>query len=527
MEIKIEKNYLVFPTNRCVTKKRLRFFENGKEVYYINVRLDETDPDFYAYVDMRRFIGKTLTLEIFPFMRVSFTQADEMPDDERDGCRPYIHFTPKRGWLNDPNGLIKLGDDYHLFYQFNPAERAWENMHWGHAVSKDLLHWNDLPTALFPDATGTMYSGCAVLDKGNVSRLGKDGNAPVLLYYTAAGNHASAPVNYTQCLAYSTDDLKTIEKYDGNPVVDYVIGGNRDPKVVWCEECNAYVMSLYLDKDEYVLYLSTDLLQWKELQRLHIAGENECPNFFPINTQQGERKWVFIGAHEIYLIGSFVNEIFVPDQKPKRMYSASNAYAAQMFTDMPNDQVIRIPWIRWQNNFVAKTFTQQMGIPCGVQLEKCNDEYYLSFLPVSQLQTLSLEKATYENVKISEEKTQKYKLGDYAVKLSLQGEYAHDTILKMTCFGVTFTFNFTKNEIVTGGAYINPLSITQKRLDVQMIIDKTSIEVFCDNGKIVYAIAIGGNANCDYNLPYVEFYANKPYAFAKIETEKLARVWEK
>lgn len=519
MEIRVEKNYLILPTNRNAKVKRLRFFKDGREIYYLNVRLSTLDVDFYAYIDMRRFIGATLTVEITPEMQAfPLAQSDTMQGEYNDSLRPYVHFTTKRGWLNDPNGLIKIGDEYHMFYQYNPAERAWGNMHWGHAVSNDLLHWKELPTALFPDQTGTMYSGCAVEDKTNVSGLGKGGAKPVLLYYTSAGDEASIPVPYTQGLAYSTDGLKTVKKYENNPVVEHIIGGNRDPKVLWCEERNAYIMALYLTGEEFLLLSSKNLLSWTPFQKIRIPNDSECPSIFPITAEDGKRKWVIMGANDVYLVGDFVDGKFQVCQGEKYTYSESVSYAAQAYTDRKDGRIIRLAWLR---GICGKTFSQQMGLPCDVRLQNISGEYFLSLQPFSGLSDLVENREKYK--KISLDKSRKIAVGDCAFSLELKGEWRDTGALKILSFGVELRLDFTKNEIAVEKT-VNPLSVSRQGLDVRIIVDRSSMEIFCDDGRITFAVS--EQAICDGNLPYLELSSDCEYTLDSLVIEKYHRTWE-
>ena len=519
MRVKIEKNYLVLPTCSVAKRKKIRFLDGGKEVYLLNVRLDEKDPDFYAYIDVRRFMGKELELEIRPEMCVNVTQADKMEGEYDDCLRPYIHFTTKRGWINDPNGLVKVGDEYHLFYQHNPAERMWGNMHWGHAVSKDLFHWKELPITLFPDETGSMYSGSAVIDEKNVSGLGKDGEKPILIYYTAAGEHATIPVPYTQCLAYSTDGLKTVQKYQKNPLIGHVVDRNRDPKVVWCEELNAYVMALFLADNEFALLRSEDLLHWEEFQRFVVPGEYECPNFYPLTASNGERKWVFTGARDVYWVGDFIDGQFTPCQDVKKMNEATSWYASQCFTDMPDGRTIRLPWLRSR---MGKTFSQEIGLPCEVGLEWVDGGYYLTFQPAAELSSLTQKSNPYTNVNLQEGK--KIALNDCAVKVRLQGEWKEKGSINIVLFGVAIRLDFSKNQIVVDNQ-VNQLSKTCSRLDVQIIADRATMEFFCDEGKIAFALS--EQAVCDGNLPYVQINSDCAYEAERLEVEEYACAWEK
>ena len=178
------------------------------------------------------------------------------PSSTARRCARSSTFPRAAGWLNDPNGLVHYAGTYHMFYQHNPYGTEWGNMHWGHAVSRDLVHWRELPAALYPDAMGTMFTGCAVVDHHNSSGLGDGSQPPIVLVYTAAGEHARPREFYTQCLAFSADGGSTWHKYDGNPVLPHQVGQNRDPKVIWHPRSGRWVMALYLEHTAYALYTS-------------------------------------------------------------------------------------------------------------------------------------------------------------------------------------------------------------------------------------------------------------------------------
>lgn len=516
MKVLITKNYLVFPTNKYAKTKKLCFFSEGKKVYSLDISYDNQDPDFYAYIDVRRFKGQNLSLEISPNMPISYTETDELEGEYNDSLRPRIHFSTKRGWINDPNGLVKVGDKYHLFYQHNPASRTWGNMHWGHAVSLDLFHWKELPEALFPDESGTMFSGCAIIDERNVSKLGSKTSPAILLFYTAAGNP------FTICLAYSTDNLQTIRKYELNPIIGHIIDANRDPKVVWCEELNAYVMSLFLVGEQFVLFKSSDLLNWTEIQRITIPNDSECPAFFPITATNGEKKWVFVGAHEVYFVGDFVDGIFQPCQDCKRMWNNSNSYAAQMYTDMADGRVIRLPWLCCVN-FCGKTFSQQLGVPTDVQLEYKDGEYYMSYYPSEELMAVTKERKISENVSLS--MPIRFSVGNTALGVELKGKWVSSGTIKISCYGVDILLDFSKNEVSVCGS-VNNFSINRNELDIKLIIDHSGIEVFCDGGKIAFATC-NERSIPDMNMQYVEISSDCDYEIKKLTIEEYECTWEK
>src|SRR5690606_21999772 len=219
---------------------------------------------------------------------------------------------------NDPNGLAYYQGQYHLFYQHNPYGVNWGNMHWGHAVSKDLVHWEDLDEALYPDTLGTMFSGGGVVDLENTSGLGTKENPALLLYYTAAEK------SWAQGLAYTNDGIH-FNKLD-QPVVDKVSDGNRDPKVIWHQPSKHWVMVLYVEDPQQqhamYFYTSKDMKKWEYASKT-LGGKNndrylfECPELFelPVDGDPSNKKWVLTGANAQYAIGHFDGKTFHPEQE--------------------------------------------------------------------------------------------------------------------------------------------------------------------------------------------------------------------
>ena len=393
MKITVKNNYLIVPVNTLAANKKLTFNQDDKALYSLDIKIDYFSPNFYAYIDVSRFIGQTLDIAVHPQMKLDFHASDEIDIDDlySEPLRPQIHFTAKNGWLNDPNGLIYLDGTYHMFYQYNPAAVYWGNMHWGHATSTDLVHWTEKKAALFPDERGMMYSGSAVLDEKNL--LGKNvGNQKAaLLFYTTTNP-------FTQNLSYSTDGFKTIEKYSDNPIIPHIEEANRDPKVVFCDELDCYIMALYLKDDIYCIFQSDDLVNWNELQRISLPGDNECPDIFPLCASNGRRKWVLMGAHGRYLVGNFDNGKFEPEQEAISLQYGNSAYAAQSFSNLPNGRIVRIAWDRW--GIPAQGFNGQMGIPTEMSLSLFENTYYLEAKPVGEIESLYKNTNVFENIQI-------------------------------------------------------------------------------------------------------------------------------
>lgn len=203
-------------------------------------------------------------------------------DNYKEMYRPQYHFTPAINWMNDPNGLVYYHGEYHLFYQYNPSGNTWGNMSWGHAVSRDLVHWTQLPVAIPQDTQEMIFSGSAVVDTNNTTGFGKPGNPALVAIYTSVDKVTG---KQSQALAYSTDGGRTFTKYAGNPVLDIGSSNFRDPKVFWYEPGHEWLMTVALsDQHKVSFYSSPDLKHWKHLSDFGPAGAAggvwECPDLF-------------------------------------------------------------------------------------------------------------------------------------------------------------------------------------------------------------------------------------------------------
>lgn len=293
--------------------------------------------------------------------------------------RPKLTFSPELGWLNDPNGLFYLNGLWHMFFQHNPVGAVWGNMHWGHAVSENLVSWKEVGIALFPDDFGTMFSGSAIVDTENASGLGTAETPAVLLFYTAAGGDdaRSRGKAFTQCLAYSTDEGRTFKKYAGNPIIPPLCRHSRDPKVVR-DGHGGYYLALYLDDPErsYLLFASRDLLHWEKIQTLKLSKDSECPDFYPLELDAAT-KWVFSGASDFYAVGDMENGAFRFDSI-RRLQSSDTGYAAQTWSDAPGGRRIKIWWNRWIGIPEKGPRRCSMSAPCDVSLVRIDGAPRLS-----------------------------------------------------------------------------------------------------------------------------------------------------
>lgn len=328
--------------------------------------------------------------------------------------RPNLHFTPARNWMNDPNGLIWHGGEYHLFYQYNPEADVWGHMSWGHAISRDLLHWRELPLAIPEDPQVMIFSGSVVFDAANSSGLGQPGRPPLVAIYTGASREENGP--QTQRLAYSLDGGRSWVKYAGNPVLDAGIHDFRDPKVFWHEPTRRWVMAVVRAAERKIaFYASPDLKQWGYLSSFGPAGAAdgvwECPDLFPmaVEGRPGELKWILKvdslksavapGGGGQYFVGDFDGTRFTPSEwgqdgapRPHWLDYGPDFYAAESWTDAPDGRRFMIGWMNnWRYALTTPTHPWRgaMSLPRRLSLLRDEDGYVISQSPPAELDRMA------------------------------------------------------------------------------------------------------------------------------------------
>lgn len=517
MKVTIQSKYLVFPVNTNAEKRNLVFWSSERQVYKLNIQLDNLTPDFNAYIDVSAYKGETLDITVSPEMEIVFRESDTMdiPGLYAEPRRPQIHFSSKNGWLNDPNGLVYWNGIYHMFYQHNPACNSWENMHWGHAVSNDLIHWEEKDISLFPDNRGMMFSGSAIVDHHNLLGKNNEQSVAAVLFYTT-----TEP--FCQNISYSTDNFETVKHYAGNPVVPHIKGDNRDPKVIFCEEMNCYIMALYTDGEEYCILKSDNLTEWFEVQRILLPGDNECPDIFPLEDENGNRRWVLMGASDRYLIGAFQGGRFVPEQSVMSLHYGNAAYAGQTFSNLPDGRTIRIVWEHWFNK--ESNFNCQMGIPMELSMEQFNDRFYVQAKPIQEIEKLYKDTICYKNIWISQENKFCKVLKDSPYMIKISRDMPESGELECEIFGKKIHINFDINQICMN-TWKAPLSLTKKVVDLIILIDRCGIEMYTDNGKM-YMSWLSEETVCDRTQPMLTLNASQEMCLERVELHELESIWK-
>jgi fructan beta-fructosidase len=400
--------------------------------------------------------------------------------------RPQFHFTPQRNWTNDPNGLVYYQGEYHLFFQHNPSGINWGNMTWGHAVSPDLVHWQQLDDALEPDELGTIYSGSAVVDWRNSSGFQQGGEPPLVAFYTSAGEHAPEPRPFTQSIAYSNDRGRTWTRYQGNPVIGHIRASNRDPKVIWHAPSQRWIMALYLDANDYTLYSSANLREWERLCDLALPGVAECPDIFelPVDGDASDTRWVYWGASGGYVLGQFDGRTFTPETDVLHAEYGANGYAAQTWSDIPAEDGRRLQ-ISWMagGKYPAMPFNQQMSFPVELTLRQLPEGIRLCRRPAGEIKMLYRREHVWEQRLLPAGDDLIPEVEGELFDISVEIEPQDATAIGVRIRGIDLTYDVSEGQVCFLGKSA-ALPQVKGSLILRLLVDRTSLELFGNQGAV-------------------------------------------
>jgi levanase/fructan beta-fructosidase len=412
----------------------------------------------------------------------------------REKFRPAYHHTPEYGWMNDPNGMFYKDGEWHLCYQWNPYGSQWENMTWGHSVSRDLIHWEALPTAIEADAIGTIFSGSCVVDKQNTAGYGKDA---IIAFYTSAAE------SQTQSMAYSTDGGRTFKKYEKNPIITSDKPDFRDPHLFWYEGTKRWIMLLAVGQEMHI-YSSANLKDWAYESAFgreygNHDGVWECPDLMPLPVRgTGQQKWMLLcninpggpfgGSATQYFVGQFDGHKFTCESKPevtKWMDYGKDHYATVTFDNAPDNRRVAIVWMsNWQyaGAVPTKQFRSANALPRDLDLFTDGTETYCGVMPSKEVDALrggKLKNPTSACEIVVDVKG--------TMELTLSNTKGEQVTMKYDAQKQTFAMDRTKSgdcsfseafPIVT----VAPTHGNLKQL--RLFIDHSSIEAFASDGKM-------------------------------------------
>ncbi len=457
--------------------------------------------------------------------------------------RPQFHFSPPTMWMNDPNGLVYHDGEYHLFYQHYPEDRVWGPMHWGHAVSADLVHWEHLPIALYPDELGYIFSGSAVVDRDNTSGFG-EGDSPALVaiftYHDPVRRAEGTNDHESQGIAYSNDRGRTWTKYEGNPVLpNSARGGDfRDPNVFWHEPTGRWIMAVSVF-DRVELWSSPDLKAWDYLSSFGQGigahgGTWECPDLFPLPVEgSGETKWVLIqnlnpggpqgGSGTQYFVGDFDGTRFTLDPRFSATLELEPAvwldwgrdnYAGVTWSDIPENDGRRI-FIGWMNNWdygqavPTAPWRSAMTVPRTLRLVDTAAGYRLLTEPVEEFRSLRRRSVSITDQVVENEVdvSRSFPFSPSQVDVELAFDLARTNasefgVVLANAAGERYRIGYDVEQRVfvsdrseagdasfsdafAGRVHEAPRQADSALLEMRLVIDVASIELFADGGATV------------------------------------------
>ena len=506
-EFLIDKQYLNLPVSYNEHDRvTLELVIDDKVVRTIDIFLPDSEPDFWVFADISEFKGKKAVLRTRRGRKKKglglVYQSDEreyLKDVYKEKHRPQLHFSTIRGWINDPNGLVYYDGQYHLFFQHYPYGYYWGQPHWGHAVSTDLVHWKQLPDALYRHELAGIYSGSSVIDYKNTAgfKTGKN-DVMVAVYATTMllnGREASC-----QNIAYSNDKGRTFTDYENNPVIGDrfdILGTDnaRDPKVFWHEPTGKWVMVVY-ERIGHSIFTSDDLKKWE--YQSHTQTFWECPELFelPVDGNPKNTKWVMYGVSGDYLVGDFDGKKFTP-QLGMFNYLQGKFFAAQTFTNVPKSDgrriqvgYIEVPgWVEIPEP--APPFNGLMSFPTELTLRKTANGIRMFNEPVKEIEKLHKKAHKWDSLTVEQanRKLKSIDSGLLHVKCEIENINAiaysiifDEDVLYYTLKPNIFYFNTEVGQAESFKIKYLP-DLGSNKMFYEFIVDRTSLEVFVDHGR--------------------------------------------
>ena len=528
VHINTNQRYLLLPVEEVMPDVRVSMIVNNKEVNVADVRLAVNRVDYFVPLDLSDYAGKNILLKfklgsndpirgkLSAVCCKEMKLSDTFDTGNREKFRPTYHFSPLYGWMNDPNGMVYKDGEYHLFYQHNPYGSKWGNMHWGHAISKDLINWEHRPDAITPDALGTIFSGSAVVDTDNTAGFGA---GAIVAIYTQNSDRQ------VQSIAYSTDNGRSFTKYENNPVLTSDARDFRDPKVFWHKETQRWIMLLAVGQ-EMQIFSSSNLKDWAfessfgEGQGAH-GGVWECPDLFELPVDgTNEKKWVLLcnlnpggpfgGSATQYFVGTFNGKEFVNESpsKTKWMDWGKDHYATVTWSDAPDNRRIAIAWMsNWQyaNDVPTSQYRSPNSVPRDLSLFTVDGETYLQSAPSPELLKLR-DVSKKRSFKVNGTRIIKDMIADnegaYEIELTIENQHAD--VIGLRLYNdkgeeVDMQYNMTEKKFSmdrrkSGDVGFNEnfpmltwtaIESGKDELKLRLFVDKSSVEAFGDGGRFV------------------------------------------
>ena len=533
--ITVADKFLIMPIdNSAPRNQRISVVVDGKEIRHVDAGLasKKADVDWWAFFDISSYKGKKLTVSVKPSTAGAIdliAQTAKVPGSDKWGSepnRPQFHFSQKVGWNNDPNGMVYYKGEWHLYFQLNPVSLPWGNMTWGHAVSKDLVNWKQLPNVLHHKPGDAMFSGGAAVDWKNTGGWKTGENDVIIATWTSTGRG--------ECIAYSNDKGRTFTEYKGNPVFRH---NGRDPKPLWYaygpkdkplddaakKLGGHWVIAIYDVTEKHgrnvAFYTSTDLKKWTV--QSHLSGYYECAELFtlPVDGDKKKIRWVVFAADAKYAIGDFDGKTFTPDHEGKHQLHHGNYYASQLFSDAPDGRRIQIGWAKIPMG--SSPFNQTFAFPTELSLRTTKDGVRMFGQPVREIEKIRGKSFTASNKPLAPDKPVAIKTSGALFDIIAEFQLGKAKSVGLEIDGKpAATFDIASGRL--NGAM--PLTPVDGKIAVRILIDRPMMEIFANNGE---QIMTSPYAN-DLNIESIKaFCAGGAAKLVKMEVHLLNAKWGK
>ncbi|MBM3883751.1 MAG: DUF4980 domain-containing protein [Verrucomicrobia bacterium] len=490
----LDQRYLLFPIGNNAPACRLTILVDGQRIHDFDINLPSDKVDWWSHLDLSRYAGRTAVVKVdkLPADSLGLSRVETSPAPRhlqplyQEALRPQLRFSQMRGWNNDPNGMVYYQGEYHLFWQSNPFGWKWANMYWGHAVSRDLVHWEELPYALYPRvmAAGACFSGSANVDELNTGGWQTGAEHPLVAAFTDTGRG--------EAIAVSNDRGRTWRYIPENPVIQH---RGRDPKLVWFpygpqdtplddtakRRGGHWVIAVYDEHDRHgrniAFYTSGNLKEWT-LQS-HLPGYFECPELFrlPVDGQTDHHRWIVFGADAQYAVGRFDGRSFTPEHEGKHRVHYGAYYASQCFSKLPNGRVVQIGWARV--DLPGMSFNQTFSLPTELTLKSTQAGLRLHAQPIDELEVLRGEPLAAAPATLSP---------DQPIRLQTDGQLFDIVVVAEPGAAQEIHLQFgatvLKYNVAAAKLEEMPLPLAQGQLKFRVIVDRPLYEICGGEGDV-------------------------------------------
>jgi len=509
-EFTVSAKYLILPIQNEGSDGKLGLYIDGKSVLDYDLVLASTpeETDWYAFFTIESYKGKKACVAASSVTDAGFAlvkQSDTIPGEKnfyKERLRPQFHFTSKRGWLNDPNGLIYYKGEYHMYYQHNPVALPWGNMTWGHAVSKDLVHWKEQPKVLFPNDKGTCFSGAAFVDRKN--RLGRrTGEEDVIVAFYLR-------TEIGLCLAYSNDRGYSMTDYEGNPVLTHKGARIDTPRPFWHEPTKRWIaptFDFFTDESGQKrrcvgFYSSENLADWTFESRVEQDRWGDelcgCVDFFqlPVDGDPNNKKWVMVMIDGSYIVGTFDGHAFyalsgkpaVTADRVRSLVIRGHYYATQTWHNMPNQRRVQIAWMQ-SPAYPGMPFNQQMTIPSELTLHSTEEGLRMRMNPIQEIETLRTKTHTWTDVVLKAGANLLSGLEGDLFDLEVEFEPSPESVTIFDMRGIEVVYNSGTQTLSCSG-FKSKLKPADGAIRLRILLDRTSIEVYVNDGRVYIPVVV-------------------------------------